>query len=116
MGGTYRQVGDYMLPDLTLPEEKEFEIGVWGQRHRRYLKEHRKATYYTLLTSGKLNEHLAEIERQAEDMFLRLVKQLAEQEGVTETLKTENQMEWVGRINNIKSRVVETVNREIIYI
>lgn len=105
-----------MLPDLTLPEEKEFEIGVWGQRHRRYLKEHCKATYYTLLTSGKLNEHLAEIERQAEDMFLRLVKQLAEQEGVTETLKTENQMEWVGRMNNIKSRVVETVNREIIYI
>ena len=115
MGGTYTQVGDYLLPDLKLPEEEQQPIGVWGQRHRRYLKEHRRAGYATLLTSGKLNGYLADIDRQAEEMFLRLVKQLAEAEGVTEQLKADNQMEWVGRMNNVRSRAMEIVNCELIY-
>ena len=115
MGGTYTQVGDYLLPDLKLPEEEQQPIGVWGQRHRRYLKEHRRAGYATLLTSGKLNGYLADIDRQAEEMFLRLVKQLAEAEGVTEQLKADNQMEWVGRMNNIRSRAMEMVNNDLIY-
>ncbi len=115
MGGTYTQVGDYLLPNLELPEEEQFQIGVWGQRHRRYLKEHRRATYATLLTSGKLNSYLAGIDRQAEEMFLRLVKKIAEAEGVTEQLKADNQMEWVGRMNNIRNRAMEVVNAEIIY-
>ena len=115
MGGTYTQVGDYLLPDLKLPEEEQQPIGVWGQRHRRYLKEHRRATYATLLTSGRLNSYLADIDRQAEEMFLRLVKQMAEAEGVTEQLKADNQMEWVGRMNNIRSRAMEIVNCELIY-
>ena len=116
MGGTYTQVGDYLLPDLKLPEEEQQPIGVWGQRHRRYLKEHHRATYATLLTSGKLNGYLADIDRQAEEMFSRLVKQLAEKEGVTEQLKADNQMEWVDRMNNIRSRAMEIVNSELIYI
>lgn len=115
MGGTYTQVGDYLLPDLKLPEEEQQPIGVWGQRHRRYLKEHRRATYATLLTSGRLNSYLADIDRQAEEMFLRLVKQMAEAEGITEQLKADNQMEWVGRMNNIRSRAMEIVNCELIY-
>ena len=115
MGGTYTQVGDYLLPDLKLPEEKQQPIGVWGQRHRRYLKEHRRATYATLLTSGKLNSYLADIDRQAEEMFLRLVKQMAEAEGVTEQLKADNQMEGVRRMNNIRNRAMEIVNSELIY-
>ena len=115
MGGTYTQIGDYLLPDLELPEEKQQPIGVWGQRHRRYLKEHRRATYVALLTSGKLNGYLADIDRQAEELFSRLVKQMAEAEGVTETLKAANQMEWVSRINNIRNRAMETVNSELIY-
>ena len=115
MGGTYTQVGDYLLPDLKLPEEEQQPIGVWGQRHRRYLKEHRRATYATLLTSGRLNSYLADIDRQAEEMFLRLVKQMAEAEGVTEQLKADNQMEWVGRMNNIRSRAMEMVNNDLIY-
>ncbi len=115
MGGNYRQVGDYMLPNLTLPEEKDIEIGVWGQRYKRYLKEHHKPTYYTLLTSGKLNEQLAEVDRQAEYTFFRLVKQMAEREGVTEALKAENQMLWVQKMNNIRNRATELVNADIIY-
>ena len=116
MGGTYTQVGDYLLPDLKLPEEEEQQpIGVWGQRHRRYLKDHRRATYATLFTNGKLNSYLADIDRQAEAMFLRLVKQMAEAEGVTEQLKADNQMEWVGRMNNIRNRAMEIVNSELIY-
>ena len=109
MGGTYTQVGDYLLPDLKLPEEEQQPIGVWGQRHWRYLKEHRRATYATLLTSGKLNSYLADIDRQAEEMFSRLVKQMADAEGVTETLKATDPMEWVGRMNNIRSRAMEIV-------
>ena len=115
MGGTYTQVGDYLLPDLKLPEEDQQPIGVWGQRHRRYLKEHRRATYTTLLTGGKLNSYLADIDRQAEELFSRLVKQMAGAEGITEQLKADNQMEWVGRINNIRNRAMETVNSELIY-
>lgn len=116
MGGTYTQVGDYLLPNLELPEEEQQPIGAWGQRHRRYLKEHRRATYATLLTGGKLNDYLADIDRQAEELFSRLVKQMAEAEGVTETLKAANQMEWVGRMNNIRHRAMEMVNTELIYV
>ena len=115
MGGTYTQVGDYLLPDLKLPEEEQQPIGVWGQRHRRYLKEHRRATYTALLASGKLNSYLVGIDRQAEGMFLRLVKQMAEGEGVTEQIKADNQMEWAGRMNNIRNRAMEIVNTELIY-
>lgn len=116
IGGTYTQVGDYLLPDLNLPPEEERPIGVWGQRHARYLKQHHKILFYSLLTSGKLNAYLAEIDRQAEDMFSRLVKQTAECEGVTEQLKAENQMEWVRRMNNIRNRSAEIINHELILI
>ena len=114
-GISYTLQGDYYLPDLQLPPEKETEIGIWGQRRLRYLKQNRKVLYTNLLTATKLNEHLAEIDKQAEDMFFRLVKQMAESEGVTEKLKAENQMEWVGRMNNIRSRATETVNAELIF-
>ena len=109
MGGTYTQVGEYFLPSLTLSEEEQKPIGIWGQRHARHLKQHHKILYYNLLTSGKLNTHLAEIDRQTEELFLRLVKQMAEREGVTERLKTDNQMEWVRRMNNIRNRAAESV-------
>ena len=115
MGGTYTQVGDYFLPDLILPEEETKPIGVWGLRHTRYLKEHKRATYTTLLTSGKLNSYLAGIDRQAEEMFSRLVKQMAEREGVNEALKAENQMLWVQKINNIRNRAMEIVYTNLIY-
>ena len=116
MGGTYVRQGDYLLPCLFLPAEKENKpIGVWGQRHLRYLKQHRKVLYTNLLTSGKLNSHLADIVKQAEDMFLRLVKQMAEREGVSEQLKADNQIEWVGQMNNIRNRAMEIVNHEVIY-
>ena len=115
MGGTYTQVGDYLLPDLKLPEEEQQPIGVWGQRHRRYLKEHRRAAYATLFTNGKLNSYLADIDRQAEELFSRLVKQMAEAEGVTEKLKAADPMEWVRRMNNIRNRAMEIVNSELIY-
>ncbi len=114
-GGTYRQVGDYFLPNITLPKEETEPIGIWGHRHLRYLKQHRKILYTNLLTSGKLNSHLAEIDKQATDVCFRLVKQLAEKEGVTEQLKAENQMEWVRRMNNIRNRAEEVVYNEIIY-
>lgn len=114
MGGTYTQVGDYLLPNLELPEEEQQSIGVWGQRHWRYLKEHHRATYATLFTNGKLNSYLADIDRQAEAMFLRLVKQMAEAEGVTEKLKAADPMEWVRRMNNIRNRSMEIVNSELI--
>ncbi len=115
-GGTYTQIEDYLLPDLELPEEeKEANIGVWGMRHKRYLKQNHKVLYYNLLTSGKLNSYLVDIGQQAEDMFLRLVEQIANREGVTEKLKADNQMEWVARMNNISSRATEIVNHDIIY-
>lgn len=115
MGGTYVRQGDYFIPDLKLPEEETKPIGVWGQRHKRYLKEHKRATYTTLLTSGRLNSYLADIDEQAEEMFSRLVKQIAEREGVTETLKSENQMLWVRRMNNCREMAMEIVNAELIY-
>lgn len=115
MGGTYTQVGDYFLPDLILPEEETQSIGIWGQRHKRYLKEHKRATYATLLTNGKLNSYLTDIDRQAEEMFSRLVKQMADSEGVTEQLKADNQLEWVQKMNNIRNRATEIVNDEMIY-
>ena len=96
--------GDYYIPRLKLPEEEQQPIGVWGQRHLRYIKQNRKALYLNLLTSGKLNCYLADTDKQAEDMFSQLVKQMAESEGVSEQLKADNQMEWVGRMNNIRSR------------
>lgn len=114
MGGTYTKVGDYFLPNLITTEE-EIEIGVWGQRHLRYIKQYHKVRYTNLLTSGKLNGYLAEIDKQAEDMFFRLVKQMAEREGVTEQLKADNQMAWVARMNNIRSRATELVNHDIIH-
>ena len=117
MGGTYVRQGDYFITCLILPAEKGNKpIGVWGQRHKRYLQEHKRATYATLLTSGKLNSYLADIDEQAEELFSRLVKQIAEREGVTEQLKAENQMKWIGLTNNIRSRVIEIVNAELIYI
>jgi len=115
MGGTYTRVGDYLLPDLELPQEEQQPIGVWGQRHRRYLKEHRRATYVTLLTSGRLNSYLADIDRQAEELFSRLVKQMAANESITEQLKADNQMEWVGRMNSIPNKAMKIVNTELIY-
>ena len=114
MGGTYIRVGDYFLPDLKLPETETQSIGIWGQRHKRYLKEHKRLFYSNLLTSGKLNSYLADIDRQAEEMLSRLVKQMAECEGVTEQLKAENQLEWVGKMNNIRSRAVEIIDVELI--
>ena len=113
MGGTYRQEGNYLLPNLTVPER--VSIGIWGQRRRQYLRGHRKALYNALLLSGKLDNHLADINQQAEDMFFQLVKQMAEQEGITEQLKADSQMEWVGQMNNIRSAVEEIVNTEIIF-
>ena len=116
MGGTYTQQGDYILPNLTLPTEEKQSIGIWGQRHARYLKQHRKILYYNLLTNGKLNKHLAEIDREAGEMFERLLKQMANSEDVTEQLKAKNQMEWVRRMNNIRNRAMEIVYTKVIYI
>lgn len=116
MGGTYHEENGYLIPNLTLPNKTEQNIGIWGQRHLRYIKQHHKVRYTNLLTSGKLNGYLAEIDKQAEDMFFRLVKQMAEREGVSETLKAENQMEWVQRINSIRNRAIEIVNTGIIYV
>ena len=113
MGGTYRQEGDYFLPNLAVPENTP--VGIWGQRRRQYLREHRKALYNTLLLSGKLDSHLADINQQADDMFSQLVEQIAEQESITEQLKADSQMEWVGRMNNIRSAVEEIVTTEIIF-
>ena len=114
-GINYTLQGNYYLPDLALPEQEDKPFGLWGQRHLRYIKQHRKILYINLLTSGKLNDHLTDIDKQAEDMFFRLVKQMAECEGVTEQLKADNQMEWVDRMNNIRSRATEIVNNDIIY-
>ena len=110
----YELQGDYYLPCLKLPEEEQAYIGIWGQRHLRYLKEHRRVRYANLLTSGKLNGYLVDIDRQAEELFLRLVKQMAEREGVTERLKAENQMEWVRQMNNLRSRASEIINSNLI--
>ena len=116
MGGTYTQVGDYMLPDL-LPaeEEKKANIGAWAMRHKRYLKQNHKVRYYNLLTSGKLDSYLADIEEQAQNLFSRLVKDLAEKENVTEKLKSDNPMLWVQKMNNIRNRATKIVNSQIIF-
>ena len=115
MGGTYTMQGDYRLPDLTLPAEEERPIGVWGQRRLRYLKQHHKILYCNLLTSGKLHSHLADVEEEAQSLFLRLVKEYAEREGLTEQLKAENPTEWVQKMNNIRSRAAETVYADLIF-
>lgn len=116
-GISYTKQGDYYLPNLKLPAEEEKEtVGVWGKRHLQYIREHRKIFYMNLLTSGKLNGYLVGVDKQAKAFFFRLVKQMAEHEGITEALKEENPMEWVGRMNNIRSRAEETVNEELIFV
>ena len=115
IGGTYIRHGDYFIPCLTLTEEEQRFIGVWGQRHKRYLKEHKKVVYITLLTSGRLNSYLADIEEQAQERFERIVDQMKQAQGITEQLKAENQMEWVVRMNNIQTCAREAVNAELIY-
>lgn len=115
MGGTYIRHGDYLIPCLTLTEEEKRFIGVWGQRHKCYLKEHKKAVYITLLTSGRLNSYLADTEEQAQKRFERIVEQMKQAQGITEQLKAENALEWVGRINNIQACAREIVDKEIIY-
>ena len=114
-GGTYTQQGDYLLPDIKLPEQPEYEIGVWGQRRRRFLKEHHRVLYYNMMTKCTLYPHLAEVDQQAQDMFFRLVDEMAKREGITEQLKAANQMEWVRRMNNIQNRATEIVDAELIY-
>ena len=115
MGGTYIRHGDYLIPCLTLPEEEQRFIGVWGQRHLRYLKEYRRGVYLNMLTSGRLNDYLADIEEQAQKRFERIVEQMKQAQGITEQLKAENQMEWVARMNNIQVCAREIVNKEMIY-
>ena len=115
-GGTYTLQGDYRLPNLSLPAEDERPIGVWGQRRLRYLKQHHRVLYYNLLTSGKLHSHLADTEQQAQQLFSRLVKEYAEKEGVTERLKATDQMKWVQKVNNVRERVTEVVNAEVLFV
>ena len=115
-GGTYTQVGDYLLPNLSLTaKEKETNIGVWVMRHKRYLKQSHKVRYYNLLTSGKLDSYLTDIEEQAQNLFSRLVKDLAEKENVTEKLKSDSPILWVRKMNNIRNRATEIVNEQVIY-
>ena len=116
MGGTYIRHGDYLIPALTLPKEEEQRVvGVWGQRHLRYLKEYRRLLYLNMLTSGRLNDYLASIDEQAQDMFFRLVKEFADRQGITEELKADSPMEWIGAMNNIRNAVGEIINKEIIF-
>ena len=112
----YRQVGDYMLPNVDLNELKEYQIGVWGQRYRRHLKENHRIFYYNYLTKGTLNEHFAEVDARAEVMFQELVKSLAEKENVTEKLKAEDTLLWIRKMNNIRNRASEIVNTEVIFV
>ena len=115
MGGTYAQAGDYNLPSLILSNEESKPIGILGQRHARYLKQNRKVLYMNLLTSGKLNAYLANIDKQAQERFERLIEGMKQKQGITEQLKAENALEWVGRMNNIRACAMEIVNEEIIY-
>ncbi len=115
MGGTYHEENGYLIPDLTLPPEEGKPIGIWGQRHLRYIKEHKRLFYVNLLTSGGLNSYLADINEQAEELFFRLVKQPAEKEGITEELKSTDQMAWTSAMNNIQARAREIVNADLIY-
>ncbi len=114
-GGTYTQQDDYLIPDIKLLEQPEYEIGVWGNHRRKYLKQHHRIKYYNMLTYCILYSHLSDIEKQAQEMFLQLVDLLAEKESVTEKLKAENQMLWVQRMKNIRNRATEIVNAELIY-
>ena len=116
IGGTYTKQGDYRLPNLTLPAEDERPIGVWGQRRLRYLKQHHKILYYNLLTSGKLHSHLADTEEQAQELFSRLVRELAEKKSITEQLKATNQIKWGQDMNSIREQAIEAVNAEIIFL
>ena len=111
----YELQGDYYIPCLTIPEEEQRPIGIWGQRHLRYIREYRKGLYNSLLLSGNLNSYLADLNKQAEDMFFRLVNELAEKEGITETLKVEDQMLWVQRMNSVQETAMEIVNNDLIY-
>ena len=115
MGGTYVRCGDYFIPNLTLPEEESRFVGVWGQRHLQYLKEYRRMVYLDLLMSGRLNSYLADIEEQAQERFARIVEQMKQAQGITERLKADNALEWVGRMNNIQACAREIVDKEIIY-
>ena len=116
LGGTYTRQGDYCLPDVCLPPEEEHPIGVYGQRRRVYLKEHHRVLYYNLLTAGTLDGHLADIEEQAQELFLRLVEQCADTEGVTEALKADDPMAWVRKMNNMRERATEAVNSEVVFV
>ena len=113
-GGKYEMQGDYRLPCIALPQDTADNIGIWGERHRRYLKTNHRVRYYNLLTAGKLNAHLADINQQAEKMFDELVKSLAEKENVTEKLKADTPMKWVALMSNIRNRATEIVNAEVI--
>ena len=115
LGGEYKQQGDYLIPGLTIPAEEEQPIGTWGQRHLDYLKQYRKVTYTNLLTSGRLNTYLADIDRQAQERFERLIEGMKQAQGITERLKEENALEWTGRLNNIRACAREIVNEEIIF-
>ena len=115
-GGSYTQVGDYQIPDLILPENEEsFVISVWGKHHLRYIQQHQKVRYSHLLTTGRLNAYLHEVDERAETLFFRIVNEMARCEGITEELKTEDQLLWVQRMNNIRSRAEEIVNSEVIF-
>ncbi|MCM1232460.1 MAG: TnpV protein [Ruminococcus flavefaciens] len=116
LGGTYHEEKGYLIPDLRLPEEEEREIGIWGQRHLDYLKQYRKVTYTNLFTSGRLNSYLADVDRQAQERFERLIEDMKQAQDITEQLKTENALEWIGRMNNIKACAREIVEQEIIYV
>lgn len=115
MGGRYEKQGDYLIPCLTLPPEEEKPIGLFGQRHLDYQKQHRRVTYTNLLTSGRLNTYLADIDRQAQERFERLIEGMKQAQGITEQLKAENTLEWIGRMNNIRACAMEIVEKEIIY-
>ena len=115
LGGEYKQQGDYLIPGLTIPAEEEQPIGTWGQRHLDYLKQYRRVTYTNLLTSGKLNTYLADVNRQAQERFERLIEGMKQAQGITERLKEENALEWTGRLNNIRACAREIVNEEIIF-
>ena len=116
LGGKYEWQGDYLIPCLTIPAEKEQPIGTWGQRHLDYLKKYRKVTYINLLTSGRLNAYLADINRQAQERFKRLIEGMKQEQGITEQLKAENALEWTGRVNNIRACARGIVNNEIIFV
>ena len=114
MGGTYKQVGDYLLPDVELPQEKP--VGVWGTRHYHHLRKSKRILFSQLTISGKMNDYLADIDKQAEEMFFQLVKELAEHDGITEALKAADQMEWVRRMNTVRAQATEIVNKELIFV